>query len=459
MAVVVHWILVLGLASCSSYAPSKREVKLQKLPGSYSLYGEHTGRISDKWWEEFNSPGLNRLVERGIQNNLDIRRAIARIKQSRAALEKVGGAAVPTVSAGVGRSQRHQKGLDPVNEHTLDLTASYELDVWGRVEALVETEKINYRATRADLESVAMSLAADIVLSWLDIIAVRQEIAIVRSQIESNSAILELLELRFENAMVNVLDVLQQIDVLAAATSNIPRLEAKEQILLNNLSLLLGESTVEKQLVTQRSLPDVPPLPDTGIPADLLANRPDIRSAGLALKSSDWNIAAARANRLPSVSLTGSYRYSSNTLSTLLDNWIVSLGATLASTLYDGGTKAAEVKRQQAIAEEKLAEYKSKVYGAVIEVENSIVNEKKQAEFVDLVGQQLKTARQVLAEAERQYSNGLQTYLPVITQIPKVQLLEKQVVTEKLQLLKYRVALCRSMGGSWTSRLWELETD
>ena len=137
----------------------------------------------------------------------------------------------------------------------------------------------------------------------------------------------------------------------------------------------------------------------------------------------------------------------------MFDNWIFSLGASLAANLYDGGAKSAEVKRAQAAVEAELARYKYTVYNAVLNVENSIINERKQAEYVALLHQQLFLARQVLSEAGRQYTNGLKSFLPVITQIPKVQVLEKKIVSEKTDLLKYRIALYRALGGSWAQEL------
>lgn len=441
------------LTSCSVFEPEERNLKPDQLTETYSLYQEDSYKTPDKWWEGFNSPELNRLIETGLKNNLDIHQARARMKQAKAALEKVGGSAVPSLTGTLKSTRSRMPDVADTDTYSFDLSASYELDMWGRVDALIEAENLDFQASKADLETSAMSVAAGIAETWLDILTTRQEITIIRSQLKSNSALLELLNLRFENAMADVLDVLQQQEVLASSKSQIPLLEAREKVLINNLALLLGQPSDKGIPLQQNQLPDMPEFPALGIPADLLENRPDIRSAGLNLKSSDWDIAAARANRLPAMTLTGSYVYSSNEFSTLFDNWVFSLGASLVASLYDGGTKSAEVLRLEAGVEEELASYKQTVFAAIIEVENSIINEKKQAEYLNLLEQQLFIARQSLTEAERQYTKGLQSFIPVITEIPKVQNLEKQVVTEKADHLKYRIALYRSLGGSWT-REW-----
>lgn len=445
--------LALVVSACSVYTPEKRDLKPELIPVKFSLYPEKTSQVPDRWWESFKSDELNRLIEKGLENNLDIIQARARIKQAKAALEKVGGSTLPSVSASTGVTRTMKPDVDDVDAYSLGLSASYELDLWGRVDALVEGERLDFQATQADLETSAMTIAASITETWLNIIATRLTIDIMQRQVKANQTLLALLELRFENAMTDALDVLQQQEALASSRAAIPPLEAQEQVLLNSLALLLGSPSSTGITVSQKALPEITHLPAPGIPSDLLSRRPDIRSAGLNLKSSDWDIAAARANRLPSVSLSGSYAYSSSDFSTLFDNWIFSLGAALAANLYDGGAKSAEVKRLEAGVEEELARYRLTVYTAILDVENSIINEKKQAEYITLLNRQLALAWQTLSEAERQYTNGLQSFLPVITEIPKVQALEKQIITEKAALLKYRIALFRAIGGSWTRDL------
>lgn len=451
--IIIVITIILSVGSCSVYTPEKRDLEPELMPKQYRLFTDKGIDTPDKWWKSFQSSELNKLIERGLENNFDILQARARIKQAKASLEKVGGSVVPSISVNTGATHSIVPDTDGTNAYSLGLSASYELDLWGRVDALVEAERLDYKATQADLETSAMSIAASITETWLSIISTRQAIQILNGQVKNNLTMLTLLEFRFENGMTTVLDVLQQQEALASSRAAVPPLEAQEQELLNTLALLLGYSSSDAVNVRQQTLPQIPYLPSTGIPADLLAKRPDIRSAGLNLKSSDWDIAAVRANRLPAVNLTGSHLYSSANFSTLLDNWVFSLGASLAATLYDGGVKSAEVKRVEAVVEEELASYKQTVFNAVFDVENSIMNEKKQAEYITLLNQQLSLARKVLKEAERQYTNGLQTFLPVITEIPKVQILEKQIVTEKATLLKYRIALFRSIGGSWAQEL------
>lgn len=283
--------------------------------------------------------------------------------------------------------------MDAVDTFSSDLSASYELDIWGRLDSLKKSEQLSYRATRADLESINMSTAASVVQNWLDIISIRGEISVLKQQVETNENILKVLITRYENGRAQALDILQQKRVLVETKAALPLLESKERVLLNALTLLLGNSRTSMINVKQAEFPIVPDFPGIGIPADLLVNRPDVRSAGLTLQSSDWDIASARADRLPGITLTGQYGYSSTELDTLFDNWVFTLGASLAATLYDGGKKAAKVEQYTAVMEQNLATYRKTVYEAVLEVENAIINEKKQAEYLKLMKQQLAAVK------------------------------------------------------------------
>ena len=137
--------------------------------------------------------------------------------------------------------------------------------------------------------------------------------------------------------------------------------------------------------VSQKTLPELIPLPATGLPADLLAARPDVRAAGLRLKEADWQVSAARADRLPAVTLSAAAEFSSDALNLLFSNWVATLAASLAGPLFDGGYRSAEVDRTRAVAEEYLTAYARTVAEAIREVEDSLVTETRQNEYIALL--------------------------------------------------------------------------
>jgi NodT family efflux transporter outer membrane factor (OMF) lipoprotein len=282
---------------------------------------------------------------------------------------------------------------------------------------------------------------------------------LLHEQLRINQTLLELVELRFHKALVSALDVYQQKQIVENVQADIPLVEETEQLLLNELAALLGKPPRTALAITRSQLPEPSPLPPTGLPSDLLASRPDVRAAGLRLRAADWQIAAARANRLPNLSLTAQARYGDSELDVLFDNWLLSLAANLTAPLIDGGYRAAEVDRTRALADENLAAYRHKVLTAIKEVEDALISETKQREHIEALRQVHVTARRALEEAGVRYRNGLNDYLPVLTQLLTVQGLERDLIRAQADLLITRIRLHRALGGAWTDSLGPSETD
>jgi len=211
----------------------------------------------------------------------------------------------------------------------------------------------------------------------------------------------------------------------------------------------MGSATPGTVEIREGGLPSAGPLPHTGLPADLLTNRPDIRAAWMRLTAADWDIAAARANRLPTISLSASAIFSSGRFDLLFDNWVRTLAGSLTAPLFDGGSRRAEVERTRAVAEENLAIYSRTVARAFREVEDALVTESSQKAYIALLEEQLDATRLSLENARLQYRNGRSTYLSYLVAWTSVQRLERQLVNERATLIKNRIALHLALGGDW----------
>jgi NodT family efflux transporter outer membrane factor (OMF) lipoprotein len=276
---------------------------------------------------------------------------------------------------------------------------------------------------------------------------------LLEHQLQTNLTLLELVELRFRMSMVSALDVYQQKQVVEDIRAEIPLVEAEEQVLRHELALLLGKPPGTSLKISREDLPEPAEIPATGLPADLLSSRPDLRRAGMRLQAADWQVAAARANRLPAISLTAGAQYGKGDMDVLFDNWLLSLAGNLTVPIFDGGRRAAEVDRRQAIADENLSAYRQAVLTALKEVENALVSEAKQREHIRALEDVLVTARKALEQAGIRYRNGVTDYLPVLTQLLAVQGLERNLIRQRENLLSARVSLYRSLGGTWTDSL------
>ncbi len=454
-------VALLLLAGCSPFAPQARTEPPVDLPDQYLFYGKGE-RGPGKWWQAFASDELNTLVETALKDNFDIRTAWAKLSQAEAIAVQAGAYRYPELDA-TGKATQSSTQSQPnrdvdgsiteTQSWKLGLAASYELDLWGRVRSTHEAKILNASAAREDLETAAVSVAAEVVDTWVDLISVRTRQGIVQQQVELNSTLLDLQMLRFSNGQASALDVSQQRQALAAARADLPLLKLEQSTLTSKLNVLLGRATAGEAKCEQLEMPKLGQVPSVGLPADLLSSRPDVRAAGLRLQSADWSVAAARANRLPNISISAEAAFSSGALDVFFGNWVTMLAANLTAPIFDGGRRAAVVDENRAIAEERLAAYAQTVAEAIKEVEDSLVSETREREYIERLQEQLTAARLSMRDASLQYLNGQSDYLPYLSARDTVQRLERQVVAERAKLVKYRVGLYRSLGGDWTRKL------
>ncbi len=453
------WILLFNLmvfTGCSPFKPDARPSAPEDLPERFSLYNEKNGP-GEQWWLNFGSPELNRLIETALADNLSLKETWARLEQSRALAVKAGASRFPdlegTAGAGTSRSQS-ASGVSVGHEaYSVGLVTSYELDLWGRLQANRKAAELDVVATREDLNTAAISIAAEVAVRWLGVISSRMQKDLLEQQLRANQTILELVELRFRNAMVSALDVYQQKQLVENVAAEIPLAEEKERLLLHELAVLLGKPPGTDLDISTNRFPDLPDLPPVGLPAGLLSARPDIRAAGGRLEAADWQIAAARANRLPTITLSARARYGESDLDALFDTWLLNLSASLAAPLIDGGYRKAEVDRSRAVADERLAAYRDTVLTAIKEVEDALVSEEKQQAHLKGMQQVLDTAKKAQKEAGSRYLNGISDYLPVLSQLLSVQSLENKLILRQENRMTTRIALHRALGGAWPAEL------
>lgn len=449
--------LCFGLNACSPFAPEIKEHGYEFAPQYYSLYNDNEPYVPAEWWRTFNDFELNSMVSMALKENLNVRQLWARLDQATARYRKAYGGLLPSLELSGGYAAQRQQTdtragssnthLSNAESYTLGLFASYELDLWGRVEASVKSQRYALEATRDDLDAMSESIAATVVTYWVRIISARQEIALLQRQLALNEKYLSLVELRYANGMVTALDVFQQRQAVARTKTQLPLAIRDKQLLINDLKLLLGQPHDYDLRLTRANLPDLESVPETGIPAELLQNRPDVRAAGKRLYAAQWGIAQAQANRLPAVRLTAGGQVTSDNLAHLFNNWLLSLAANLTAPIFEGGARIAEVDYQRALADENLNSYKQTVLTAINEVEAALLGEKAQLEYLEYLDHQMEAAQLALDEATFHYINGLDSYLPVLTQLAAVQELEITRVNQKAELLVNRVNMHRALGG------------
>lgn len=445
---------ILTMLSCSPFRPTAKPDAAGEIPDGYALYGEEPD-LTSPWWHSVKSPELSRLIDEALAGSFTLKEAWARLQQARSLAVQAGADFYPTLDA-LGtvayerrRSEITSGGAVGDENYGLGLFSSYELDLWGSLRSRRQAALLSMNATEAELQSAGISLAAEVADRWVRIISQQLQKQLLEKQLANNLIFLELIELRFRNAMVSALDVYQQKQVVENVRATIPLVEAETQLLMHELAVLLGRPPRADLGLKQSDLPVVGSLPALGLPADLLANRPDVRSAGLRLQAAEWQVAEARANRLPAIQFTAGAQYGPGDLDLLFDSWLLSLAANLTAPIFDGGRRAAEVDRTRAQMDENLWVYRQAVLTAVKEVEDALTSETRQREHIQGLETVMAAARRGLEEAIQRYRRGLSDYLPVLTQLIAVQDLERDLIRQQEALMRYRIQLHRALGGGW----------
>ncbi len=504
---MLWFALCLCGVSCARFTPPERGPEELPVPAEFTLY-DASGAVPERWWEVFQSDELNRLIERALTGNLSLQQVYARLIQAEMAAIQAGAARVPSLDysgdASVGRRRvdtgapvdhlayLNQKiaawnqlsgagtlppadlldALDqaattleavdtlaagPPSSHStftsrsyrFGLGSSFEVDLWGRVRAQHEAALSDVEATREDVNGAMLSLSAIVAREWLFAVAQHQTMALVEKQLELNRTTLDLIELRYRKGMATALDVYQQRQIVAGTESLLPPLEAALQTTLHELAVLLGQEPRTELGMVLAALPEVGPLPEPGLPAELLARRPDIRAAGLRLRSADWRVSVARADRLPALRLTGSASYGADDWDLVFDNWAATLAAGVTGPIFDAGQRKAEVERARAVVDERLAAYRESVLIAAKEVETALFEEVKQVEYIEALNRELDAVRNAHEQALLRYRKGSNDYLPVVSALSQLQVVERRLVQAELARLDLRVRLCAALGGSW----------
>lgn len=406
------------------------------------------------WWRSFEDETLDTLVTEALESNLELRQLAARLRQASAIYRRAGAALLPTLDATAEYTARwlddeDRRGGSEFGDHdelaSAGLVLSWELDVWGRLRSRWEAARLDADATLADWYGGRLLLTAVVAETYFRILEERLQLELVQEQLETGSTLLELTRLRFGQAQASVVDVLQQREQLASTRSLIPEIESRLETLEYGLDVLLGRAPGTRERLETRELNAPPPLPALGVPSDLLTRRPDVRAARSRLVAADYRLGEAIADRLPRFTIGGSL---AETGTPRLDTPVGSLFADAIAPVFDGGRRRAEVEFRRARLEELLSAFSQVYLVAVEEVETAILQERKGAERVARLEAQLAIAQQLLTETKNRYSQGLTDYLPVLAAVVTVQNLERALITSRRDLLSFRVALYRALGGS-----------
>lgn len=440
-------LLLITETACVSV--SKRSMEPLVLPEQFSVSG--SSEYNTNWWQEFDDPGLNTVIAIALGANFDLKIAKTRLDQVAALARKEGSSLYPSLDAtgAASTSRNREQGVTSSSErYSLGLGASYEIDLWGRLRYARNAAELDVKASEADLQTAAVTVASEIAGVWFEIAENVQQTALAKAQHELNEKVLEIISTQFKTGTAGFADVLQQKQLLESSNADLVSLEADARLLANELDVLLGAAPGTIDRPAPADLPQLPPLPATGIPADLLMNRPDFRSAFFALQSADQLAAEAVANRYPKVSISADLSTGGISVSDLFNDWFSSLAANLVLPILDGGSLRAEAERTRAVAGQRFHEYARTVVNGLAEVEEAIIRENEQKKLLQSYTSQLELAKLAVERIGDQYRQGVVDYERVLTSLLSYQGLQKSILQIKREMLTYRIQLYRTLGGT-----------
>jgi outer membrane protein, multidrug efflux system len=427
-------------------------------PGS-----EQSGWPSSDWWRGFNSPTLNDLMDQARVANDDLGAAIARIQQADAQARIAGAPLLPSVGldAGGTRQRAQQTTLNPAgqaagvprtfNTFTTELTASYEIDFWGKNRALRDAARMAALASRYDRATVELTVMQSVASTYFQALELRDRLKVANDNVASARDTLKGLQLEAQVGTVTALDVAQQQTTVATLDAAIPPLNQQLGETLDALAILLGKQP-EAVDVTAGTLGDLAePEVVPGMPSELLARRPDVAQAEAQLIAANANIAAARAAFFPTISLTAAGGYVSPALNTLFNPVSRAFTATagLTQPIFQGGALVGQYQLNKGRYAELLSDYHKAVISAFGNVEDALVSVQQTAEQLRREQEAVATARHAYELTQAQFHAGTINILVVLSTETALFTAQDTLVQVKYSHLNALVALFSALGGGW----------
>lgn len=437
--------LLLVLAGCAQ--PDAAGPSPLSDPPPFSPSG--SAAVPDRWWTDFEDDGLNEQIDAALAGNFTIAAAWHRLAEARAVARRAGAALWPTLDGAAGYEYEWDSETGDSSTWELGLEAGYEVDLWGRIESQAEAEAFRSAASLADYQTAALTLTAEVARTWYQLAEARAELDLIEKQLAVNQQILTVLESRFETGQILSSDILQQQQLLEATREQAIVARSRVDLRRHQLAVLKGRPPQSPQSLPEAELPAPPPMPNAGLPADLVKRRPDIQQATLTLQAADRDLSAAVSNQYPRIFITGSLTTAAERPEQLFETWLASLAGQVVAPLFDAGRREAEVRRAEAVARRRLAEYGQVVLDAFREVEDSLARNRHQLDRLQSVRDQLRLARQTHQQLQMQYLNGVTDYLSVLTALEDQQQLQRDELAARLAVLDIRIALYRALAGGF----------
>ena len=465
--VLTTLVASLALAGCASVGPDYQRPALET-PTSLGVIptSNHVGKIDyAAWWRNFQDPVLNGLLDEANANNQDLLLATGRIEEARALAVGASSNRYPTVDATLSGSRLRTSenagklaaGANPESkDFQLGLTASYELDFWGKLARADEAAKSRLLSQEANRGLVQSSLYSNLAQTYFGLRAADAQLTLAESTLKTRQENLRLQQKRYASGAIGELDL--HVAESEAAAAEISVAQAKQQVSITEsaLAILLGRSPAAiaqpviargnsiGQLYQQLIIP-------ADLPSDLLNRRPDVIAAEYSLAAANADIGQAKAQYFPSLKLTTGVGYESRVFQDLINpaSLLWNLGASLAQPVFRAGAIGAVVSGAEARKTQAMAQYVQTVQGAFRDVHDALTNTTANEQVFMSSQRRVTALRDSLRLAELRYNNGYSGYLETLNAQRDLSQAEVGLIDTQRAHLNAVVSLYKAVGGGW----------
>jgi NodT family efflux transporter outer membrane factor (OMF) lipoprotein len=462
-------ILFVFFTGCTMIGPDFTAPKAPVAPKWQESEGKFTKSepaLDTKWWEVFNDPILDKLIQLAYEQNLTLQIAGLRVLEARAQLGVVAGSLYPQVQQGTGGYSYNRApapGGDPYfNAASVGFDAAWELDFWGKFRRSIQSADANLLANMASYDDVLVTLTAEVARSYVQIRTFEERILLAQENIGIQERALSISEARYKSGAVSELDVQQAKTLLSTTQAAIPGLQISLRQTQHALSILLGmpPQDLDDLLNGPEVIPDAPAEVAVGIPADLLRRRPDIRQAELQAVAQCSQIGVAKADLFPSISLLGSLGWSVNdagrySLGDLFksSSFGFSVGPSFQWNVLNYGRIQNNVRVQDARFQQTLTNYRNTVLNAAREVEDAMTGFMRSKIQSGYLQKSVDAARRTSKISMIQYTAGAITYQSVLSSTQALAQQQDQDAQTRGNIAVNLVAMYKALGGGWEVRL------
>ncbi len=413
------------------------------------------------WWREFEDPVLDALIAEALSNNRTVMSAAANIEKAVGVLMQTRSPLFPQLSASGNASRERSSGastaFNPRSSFQLAASASWEIDLWGRIRRLSEAAQASLLASEEARRGVILSLVASVANSYIQLCGLDDQLKIAHRTLTAYGESVRLFELQFAHGQVSQMTVEQARSQYETAAAAIPKIESQIAQTENALCALLGRNPgpVERgKAISELRVPAVP----AGLPSQLLERRPDLAQAEQNLVAANAQIGAAKALYFPTISLTAALGTQSSELANLFTgpSRIWSYAGSFTGPIFKAGEIAGQVKQAEAGQQAALHDYQNAILNAFSDVENALVSRQKLNEQLKAQEALVASLKEYARLAWLQYHGGYTPYLTVLDAESQLFQSELSLSETKTSVLTSLVSIYKAMGGGWVNEAEKL---